>query len=84
MSQVEEPTRSGRGGVRPGAGRKPAGYIATSRSDLSYARALVVALMRDETQPMELRARCALAVIGGRDGVRRPSREALSQGQVGA
>jgi hypothetical protein len=54
----------GRGGFRPGGGRKPDGYISKQGSDVAYARTLVRTLMRDEAQPMALRARCALAVLG--------------------
>ncbi len=70
MSQIDEqatsPGRpSGRtwGGRRAGAGRKPGGRFAPLRGYLEYARNLVSTIMRDESQPTALRARCARAVL---------------------
>jgi hypothetical protein len=69
------PARCGHGGPRPGSGRKPKDRSAPLSEadldyakdlvsgDLDYAKDLVRALMRDESQPAELRARCALAVL---------------------
>lgn len=54
--------KGGRGGARINAGRKPRGTFAPVRGDLLYAKRLLSDLMRDESQPTLLRARCALAI----------------------
>jgi hypothetical protein len=51
------------GGCRPGAGRKSRGSFAPLPGDTAYAKAFVSLLMRDETQPNSLRAKCALAIV---------------------
>ena len=72
MSQLDEGVASpgrGWGGRRSGAGRKPRGGFAALKGDLAYAKHLISKVMRDESQPMGLRTRCALAVARG-DAVR--------------
>ncbi len=60
-------TPSRRGGSRPGAGRKLDGYVVKRQGDVNYARALLRAVMRDDSLPLELRAQCALAVLQSRN-----------------
>jgi hypothetical protein len=57
--------RDGRGwgGRRPGAGR-PAGRKYTPiRGDFDYAREFVSSTMRDESQPLAVRTRCAVVIL---------------------
>ncbi len=57
------PVKRSCGGRRPGAGRKPNGTFSPVQGDLIYAKKLLSGLMRDESQPTLLRARCALAIV---------------------
>jgi len=65
----------GRGGHRPGSGRKSSGYIAKGGGDRTYARALLSALMRDDDQPMDVRARAAVALLSAGRGARKPGQD---------
>jgi hypothetical protein len=61
-SLAEDRVKCGHGGRRAGGGRKPNGCFAPVAGDLIYAKKLLSSLMRDESQPTLLRARCALAI----------------------
>jgi hypothetical protein len=52
-----------RGGRRSKCGRPRRGVFGTLQGDMDYAKNLISLLMRDHSQPVALRARCALAVL---------------------
>jgi hypothetical protein len=63
-------TRRGWGGRRPGAGRKRKGHstpvtvAGADVDDAEYAMEFLAKLMRDETQPVDLRLNAALEILG--------------------
>jgi hypothetical protein len=52
-----------RGGPRSNSGRPRRGTFGALQGDMDYAKNLISLLMRDHSQPVGLRARCALAVL---------------------
>jgi hypothetical protein len=52
-----------RGGRRSRAGRPRRGVFGTLQGDMDYAKNLISLLMRDHSQPVGLRARCALTIL---------------------